>query len=525
MNQVSALDEVIERVRRLDPKAKAELVRTTLDATKRMRWTPNPGPQTEAFHSQADEIFYGGQAGGGKTDILVGLSLTNHQRSLVLRRTNKEATKLVERYVEVLGTRDGWNGQDHVWRIDGKVIDISGCQLEDDKQKFKGTPHDFIGFDEVSDFTESQYQFIIGWNRSADKRQRCRIVAAGNPPTRPEGLWIIRRWAAWLDPQHPNPAQSGELRWYTTGEDGKEIEVDGPGPHMVSGEQVMARSRTFIPAKLSDNPDLAETNYAATLASLPEELRAAYRDGRFDTALRDDAFQTIPTAWVKEAQQRWQTVPPIGVPMCAIGVDIAQGGHDQTVLAIRHDGWYAPLIAVPGHMTPDGKTAAGLVIAKRRNQAQVIVDIGGGWGGDAFAHLRENGIEAISFMGVKPSVQRTQDKQIKFFNLRSQAWWRFREALDPSQVNGSPIMLPHDAEVVADLCAPTFEMTPNGIKVESKEHVCERLGRSTDKGDAIVMAWHAGPTYVTDGKQWIEQRKNGGPTPKIIHSKRFSRRH
>ena len=204
---------------------------------KLKNWIPNPGPQTLAYYCDADELFYGGQAGGGKTDLLCGTALTSHSRSLILRRTNKEASKLVERFVEILGTRDGWNGQDHVWRIDDRIIDISGCQHEDDKQKFKGTPHDLIAFDEVSDFTETQYRFIIGWNRSSDKRQRCRVIAAGNPPTTPEGLWVLKYWGPWVDPGHPNPARPGELRWFTT-INGEDTEVDGPGPHLIEGEEV-----------------------------------------------------------------------------------------------------------------------------------------------------------------------------------------------------------------------------------------------------------------------------------------------
>ena len=84
-------------------------------------------------------------------------------RSLVLRRTNNEASKLAEEYVTLLGSRDGWNGQDSVWRLrDGPIIDIGGVQFEDDKQKYKGVAHDLIAFGEISDFTESQYRFISG---------------------------------------------------------------------------------------------------------------------------------------------------------------------------------------------------------------------------------------------------------------------------------------------------------------------------------------------------------------------------
>jgi hypothetical protein len=64
--------------------------------------------------------------------------------------------------------------------------------------------------------------------------------------------------------------------------------------------------RFFIRATLSDNPDLARTNYASMLASLPEELRRAYRDGDFSVGIRDADFQVIPTAWVLAAEARWK---------------------------------------------------------------------------------------------------------------------------------------------------------------------------------------------------------------------------
>jgi len=54
------------------------------------------------------------------------------------------------------------------------------------------------------------------------------------------------------------------------------------------------------------------------------------------------------------------------------------------------------------------------------------------------------------------------------------------------------ICLPQDPILLADLCAPTYDKTRNGIAIESKEDVCKRLGRSTDRGDAVVMAWYHG---------------------------------
>lgn len=351
----------------------------------------------------------------------------------------------------------------------------------------------------MSDFTEGQYVFIIGWNRSTKAGQRCRVVAAGNPPTRPEGLWVIKRWAAWLDPTHPKPAKPGELRWYTTGDDGHEIEVDGPGPHIIGGEAIIARSRTFIPAKLSDNPDLEASGYAAALAALPEELRAAYRDGRFDAGLKDRAYQCIPTPWVRMAQERWTDTPPQGVPMCSMGVDASGGGTDPMIIAMRHDGWFAPLIRVPAKDIPierAGAYCAGIVISYRRDEATVVVDLGGGYGSSMYEQLHSNSVQAVGYKGAAEGTGKTLCGKFRFNNARSAAMWKFREALDPGQPGGSRIMLPPSTTLLADLTAPTYEPDSKQIIVESKKKVCERLGRSTDEGDAVVMAWSKGLAQV-----------------------------
>lgn len=493
------IQSIIAALDGLPPETRRQVVSAADHVIGDLRWIPNPSPQTDAYFSPADELFYGGQAGGGKSDLEIGLATTVHHRSLLLRRTNKEALGLVERAAEIIGNRDGWSGQQGIWRLEDRTIEISGCQLEEDRQKFKGSPHDLICFDEVSDFTETQYTFIIAWNRSTKPGQRCRVIAAGNPPTRPEGLWVLKRWAAWLDPTHPNPAAPGELRWYTTGEEGNEIEVDGPGPHLIGGDMVVARSRTFIPAKLSDNPDLEASGYAATLAALPEELRAAYRDGRFDAGLKDRAYQVIPTAWVRMAQERWTEQRPAGIPMCSMGVDASGGGSDPMIIATRFDGWFDRIVRVPAKEIPlerAGAYCAGIVVSHRRDDAVVVVDLGGGYGSSMYEQLHANGVKAIGYKGAAEGTGRTLCGKFTFSNQRSAALWKFREALDPGQPGGSIIQLPPSPTLLADLTAPTYEPDSKQIVVESKKKVCERLGRSTDEGDAVVMAWSKGITQI-----------------------------
>jgi len=509
---MGALDEYLTALDALPPEKREAVIEEALDGTKDMVWVPTPGPQTDAYFCEADELLFGGEPGGGKSDLIIGLSLTAHERSLVLRRTNKEAEKLFERYEAIIGNDDGKNAQKG-WRIAHRTIDIGGCQLEADKQKRKGHAQDFYGFDELVDFTKTQYEFITTWNRSTKKGQRCRIVSTTNPPTSPEGLWVVERWAAWFDPKHPRPAESGEIRWYVK-LDGKELEVDGRGPYPNSkGKMIPAKSRCFIRSKLEDNPDLTQNDhYATTLANLPQELQAM-GSGDFESGLKDQAFQMIPTEWVRLAQQRWNERSPDGVPMCAMGVDCSGGGDDPLVIAPRYDGWYPHPIEVPGKDLPQdriGKLSAGHIVSHRRNKALVIVDMGGGFGGSTYEQLKENDIMAIAYKGSEKSTRRTNDGQLGFTNIRTQAYWKFREALDPGQPGGSPISLYPSKTVLADLCTPTFELRGGQIQMEPKEDVVARLGRSTNEGDAVVMAWHAGPTYVTDGQIWSNPNEMGG---------------
>src|SRR3990167_6893297 len=102
------LNEILAAFDALPKSAQDKMLADAQRATGAAKWLPNPGPQTEAFFTDADELFYGGQAGGGKSDLEIGAAITAHHRSLLLRRTNKEALGLVERMAEIIGDRDGW---------------------------------------------------------------------------------------------------------------------------------------------------------------------------------------------------------------------------------------------------------------------------------------------------------------------------------------------------------------------------------------------------------------------------------
>lgn len=366
-SEIKAADllEHLEReMANLPPEERAELEREIERATADMAWVPNPGPQMRAYFSEADQLLYGGRAGGGKSDILLGLASQRHDRSLLLRRQNKEVHFLVERMTEIVGHSDGYNGQDKRWRFsDGRIIVFGGCQHEDDWMAHKGEPKDFLGVDEATEFLESQIIRLITWVRSTKPGQRKRVVFATNPPTTVDGEWVIRWFAPWLDDQHElfGKIGDGELLWCIRDGD-KFIWFDKPGTYPTSdGRMVPAISRTFIRSGLKDNPELDRTGeYAATLANLPEALRLRYEQGHFGLDMSDDAWQVIPSDWVKRAMDRWTEDRPKDIEMTAMGVDIAQGGcfDDQTEI-LTSDGWklFEHLTGVEQVLTLDGDVA------------------------------------------------------------------------------------------------------------------------------------------------------------------------
>src|SRR5436190_14574460 len=80
-------------------------------------WVPFDGPQSVALDCAADELFYGGAAGGGKTDLVLGAALTRHWRSIIFRREYAELKGIRERAEELFTEIGKFNGQLEIWRI------------------------------------------------------------------------------------------------------------------------------------------------------------------------------------------------------------------------------------------------------------------------------------------------------------------------------------------------------------------------------------------------------------------------
>jgi hypothetical protein len=483
-----------------------EVFEESLNSSNPAIWTPLPGPQTQAYYSEADILFYGGAAGGGKTDLALGLSGTAHQRSVIFRREFPRMRSLIERSREIFNAqsdshaKDSYNESLHIWRLnDGRMIEFAAMQYEKDKKDQQGRPRDLYVFDEVTEFTESQVRFSTAWNRSTIPGQRCRIVLTGNPPTDADGEWVIAFFAPWLDPTHPNPAQPGELRWFVTIDD-KDIEVPDASPYEHNGEMLKPRSRTFIPAKLSDNPYYGD-EYRAVLQSLPEPLRSQMLNGDFTASHSDDAWQCIPTAWVKAAQARWTPESKPDLALRALGVDVARGGADSTTLAPLYGTWFDELKVYPGAETSNGAITAHYVLnALGEADAPVYID-SIGYGASAVDHLQPLHERTIPVNNSSKSTRKDKSGKYEFANLRAESYWKLREALDPA--SGENIALPPSRQLRVDLCAPRYKILGAKIGLESKDEIKKRIGRSPDYGDAVVLAWmgayRGGPLIIFEG--------------------------
>ena len=459
---------------------------------------PISEPQRLALETLADEVYFGGRAGCGKSFLLLMAACMAHKRSIIYRKEYSQLDDLTDKSYEILrDTGASFNGSTHIWRrIPGdRQIKFGACTYDKDIDKFRGQEFDLIAFDEVATFQEDHYLKLCSWLRSPIEEQRKRVICAGNPPMSAQYFWVKRRWAAWVDDRHPNPAAPGELRWYARiddedvdlKQDDRFKDIPDGEPFEYEGEEIEPMSRTFIPGEMLD---IIKDDYVKRLQATPEPMRSQLLYGDFSITEDDQELQVIPTEWVRAAQARWEGTPQPTEVLGGMGVDVSRGGKDATVISKRYGNWFAPLLKYSGSATKTGNDVAALVmdnLLETERAARIELDLTG-VGSSPYDILVSNGYNVSGFLGGSASYFTDAAGVMEFRNRRAEAWWKFREALDPN--SGEDIALPPDSELMADLTAPTWTADTSGILIESKDAIKKRLGRSPDCGDAVVMCYN-----------------------------------
>jgi hypothetical protein len=219
------------------------------------------------------------------------------------------------------------------------------------------------------------------------------------------------------------------------------------------------------------------------------ETSAVYQNRVEGEFAASDEDSVIGLAAVERANERWRAVEESGKwgDFICVAVDVARTGENKTVQALRYA---LGIQALRRTSKEDTMQTAGKVEGTMRAlDGPAVIDVIG-VGAGVYDRLREEGLEVIAFNAAARTNFMDKSGQFGFANVRSAAWWNLKEMLEDEQ---SLIALPPDDNLTGDLTAPKWRvMSGAKIIVESKDDISARLGRSTDDGDAVVMAYWEG---------------------------------
>lgn len=240
--------------------------------SKNIVWKPQPR-QYEFMRRGEYEALYGGAAGGGKSDAMVAEALRQvdipHYKAILFRKTFPEARELIlksQRIYPRVYPGAKYNGSEHCWTFpSGARIYFGSMPNSTSYIRYQGLSFAFIGFDELTHFTQDEYEYLISRNRADGPGVRVYIRATANPGGVGHG-WVKERFITAMPPNTPY-----EFKTNVFDPDGNKFEV--------------TRKRIFIPSSVFDNKELLKNdpNYLANLAMLPEAQKRALLYGDWDT--------------------------------------------------------------------------------------------------------------------------------------------------------------------------------------------------------------------------------------------------
>lgn len=303
-----------------------ELLAQTVTANPYVPILPTE-PQAYFLTVPVREVMYGGAGGGGKSVALLAAALQYVEQpgyaALLLRRTfpdlNLPGALIPLAHEWLQGTEARWNDNEKQWTFpSGATVNFGYLQNENDKFRYKSSEFQFIGFDELTQFTKTQYRYLFTrLRRKSGVSIPLRMRSATNPGG-PGHDWVYDRF----------------LRL----------------------ENCDGVKREFIPAQLEDNPYLDAADYEESLSETDPVTRRQMRHGDWEIRPEGNLFK----------REWFEILSPDRVPRDLNGVvrcwDLAATTEEEAedpdyIAGVKigiHAGTYYVLHVIRERLTPQG---------------------------------------------------------------------------------------------------------------------------------------------------------------------------
>lgn len=388
-----------------------------MSQANKLTFQPQEGPQTQFLASPADIVIYGGAAGSGKTHAILLDALRYHEvpgatigifRRDRARLTNPGAIwDESQKIFSAFGAKP--NQQFLKWTFPSSAtVSMHGLQYKDDVHKFHGSQIGVIIFDELTEFEEYQFWYMLSRNRT-DAPMKAYIRASCNPDA---DSWVRELLKWYLQPDgYPDPAKTGVIRYFCRLDNQlywantKQALVD-----QYNVDHADCMSFTFIAATIEDNQILLQNNpnYMTALRALPEVEKQRLLYGNWNIKAGGTVF--------KQEDFKVFTRPPPAYQRKIITCDTAQKtkqANDYTVMQawIKHAGAIYLIDQVRGKFEyPELKIMFKAFCAKHRDASRRYVEEAVS-GTALIQDLRREGIQLDGIIRNKDKYTRAYDCQ------------------------------------------------------------------------------------------------------------------
>lgn len=426
----------------------------------------------------------------------------------------REVTK-IHRTADLVGkiTRAGYPQ----WYIDGELVGYGRKPADYEQSAFQGihAEHVLVIIDEACGVAEHLYNAVDALLTN----ENARVLAIGNPDDagshfakvcQPNSGWnvihldglrspnINYERVVGPDPENPKYPLLAALMEATKTPYSTEEVPDYIRPMLVNEQWIEERIHRWCNFSVQQMQQIEDTfgreEVLKKILSATEgsPLFTAKVRGEFATSASDGV---IPLGWVMRAIDRWRDQtdnPDLRTPGdFVLGVDVARTGDDETCFAHRNGSYVSKIEHMRITDTTEVAARAAAYLHEPRSKAVVdVIGIGAGVY-DLLRLMKATArIEAtpVPFNAAARSPRKDKLGQFKFLNDRAAAWWNMRQQLDPAF--GSNIALPDDEAMLEELIAPTFDFNVGGtLKIESKDDIRRKIGRSTDSADALIASF------------------------------------